>query len=84
MPASPEFFALELTSALVEEQVAFVNKWIQLKRVMIDDCPGCPGPPVDLVQKNLATLNQVLTTVTQMNTTIVQSETVPSRQAAVG
>jgi hypothetical protein len=82
MPASPEFFALELTTELVAEQLKPVLKWIQLRKAMIDACPGCPGPDPLVIQKSLVGMSEVLNNLTRITTTIVQREVVSTQQAA--
>ncbi len=43
MPASLP--ALETTTGLLEQQVEFVTAWIQLRKVMVDNCPAAPARP---------------------------------------
>ncbi len=83
MPANlPErFFALETTVGLLEQQTAFVARWIQLRRQMADDCPGCPGPPVDLVNSTLAAANEALRFSSQAVSRISTQEALTDAQA---
>ncbi len=84
MPASlPDgFFALETTVGLLDQQVEFVTKWLQLRRQMVDNCPGCPGPPVDVVNNTLAALNEALRTASQAVSQIVAQEAATGARTA--
>jgi hypothetical protein len=53
-------FALETTTTLLGQQIELISKWVQLRRQMVDNCPGCPGPPVDVVNGVLEATNQAL------------------------
>jgi hypothetical protein len=84
MPANlpAGFFALETTVGLLEQQTAFVARWIQLRRQIADDCPGCPGPPVDLLNSTLAAANEALRFSSQAVSQISAQEALTDGQAA--
>ena len=83
MPASlpNSFYALETTTGLLEQQVEFVAAWIQLHKVMIDNCPGCPGPPVDGLSSTLTAMTEALRIVSEAVSRIAAQEALASAQA---
>jgi hypothetical protein len=83
MPANlpAGFYALETTVGLLEQQTAFVARWIQLRRQMADDCPGCPGPAPDLVNSALAATNDALRFSSQAVSQISAQEALTDGQA---
>ena len=83
MPASlpNSFYALETTVGLLEQQVEFVAKWLQLRTVMIDNCPGCPGPPVDGLNSALTAMTEALRVASDAVSRIAAQEALAAAQA---
>ncbi len=83
MPANlpNSFYVLETTVGLLEQQVEFVAAWIQLHKVMIDNCPGCPGPPVDGLNSTLAAMSEALRISSEAVSRIAAQETLAGVQA---
>lgn len=69
-----QFYALETSAGLLAQQAEFVAAWVQLRRQMVDNCPGCPGPPVDTVSAALAAVNEALRVASQAVSQIAAQE----------
>lgn len=83
MPANlpNSFYALETTVGLLEQQVQFVARWLELRKVMIDNCPGCPGPPVDGLNSTLTALSEALRIASEAVSRIAAQEALAGAQA---
>jgi hypothetical protein len=73
-------FMTELTDALNEaefvtnlavEEVALGLKLVQLRKQMIDNCPGCPGPSVGSIAAYTAKLGQLVSIAVEANAALV-------------
>jgi hypothetical protein len=71
---SNPFYALETSAGLLAQQAEFVAFWVQLRRQVVDNCPGCPGPPVDTVNAALTAVNEALRVASQAVGQIVAHE----------
>ncbi len=76
------FYALETSTGLLAQQVEFVTAWIQLRKQMIDNCPGCPGPPIDLANTALAAMNAALRSASQAVNQIAEHEALAGARVA--
>jgi hypothetical protein len=76
-------FALETTTTLLDQQIEFIAKWVQLRRQMVDNCPGCPGPPVDVVNSVLEATNQALRSASDAARQIVAYEAATDARSAI-
>jgi 16S rRNA U1498 N3-methylase RsmE len=83
MGEQERYFEMVVVTELIEQELAALRHWIDLRKEAVEQCRNYPNPPADVLKRIQVTGDEVLRRLGQINRLVTAREATFARPAGV-